>query len=352
MRITCYIFISIVFAMAIASAQTETGNELNDRGLAATDKREFDLAKQLFTQAIQTWQARGPQYDAHVAIVKTNLAQVYSAEGRRAECAAILEDAMVLFRRTLGIQDIRALAALNLLGSVQMMLGNHARAAEIFAEALPIERKLYPQSAELGRTLGGMASLAMKEDRAADAMPLAEEALAVTLKTEGENTLDTAVAYANVAEGYRTANQPDRAEPLFRKSLSIYENLLGPDHPRVSSILTQQGLMMLAAGKLGMAEKTLQRAVDILDKSCPGCDFERVTAENDLALLRVRQGKLNEADRLLTDVLALQEKAKGLPPGNIAVTLQSLATVRRKERMFADAERLQRRAASLASSYR
>ena len=36
----------------------------------------------------------GPEYAAHVAIVKMNLAQVYGAEGRRLECAAMLEESL------------------------------------------------------------------------------------------------------------------------------------------------------------------------------------------------------------------------------------------------------------------
>jgi tetratricopeptide (TPR) repeat protein len=342
----------ILFALATLSAQSELASQLNDRGLEASEKRQFDQARKLFNEAIDKYKALGPAYDAHVAIATMNLAQVYGAEGKRTECAAALETSLATFRRTLGIENLNTLTALNILGGMHMMLGNQARATELFQEALPIERKLYPNDVQLARTLGGLASVYMRSNRAAEAMPLAEEALALTLRTEGDESLDAALSYANLAEGHRVTGRPDRALPLFRKSRVLYERLLGPDHPRVSSVMTQEGLLQMADGKLALADRTLTQSLDIVEKSCPSCVFERVAAENNLALLRIRQGKYDEADRLLTEVLAMQEKSDMLPTPEIAVTLQSLAVVRQKERRYEDAERLNRRAAVLIGSYR
>jgi hypothetical protein len=55
---------------------------------------------------------------------------------------------------------------------------------------------------------------------------------------------------------------------------------------------------------------------------------------------------------LLTHVLAWQDRAGSLPPAEIAVTLNSLAAVRQRERRYDDAERLKRRAAVLTAAYR
>ena len=343
------IFLLLTAAAALATSNDGPAGQLNDRGLAATEQRDFETAKKSYLEAIALWEKQGPAYAAHVAIVKMNLAQVYGAEGRRLECAAMLEESLRGFRSTLGIRDLRSLAALNILGGMHMMLGNHARAEELFREALPIERELYPNDTQLARTLGGLASLAMRESQTEKAIPLAEEALALTVKSEGENSLDAALAYANIAEAHRVLGRNDRALPLFKKARTTYERLLGADHPRVSSVLTQEGLLMLQEGKLAMAEEALERSLGIVQRSCPNCAFERAAAENNLALLRIRQGKLDEADRLLTNVLALQERAPEMPKSEMAVTLNSLAVVRQREKRFEDAERLKQRAAMLQS---
>src|SRR4051812_5389154 len=112
--------ILVLFTLATASAQTEAASALNDQGLEATEKRQFDDAKQLFQAAIAKYKELGPNYDAHIAVTKTNLAQVYGAEGRRTECAAMLEESLALFRRTLGIKDVRSLTTANILGGINM----------------------------------------------------------------------------------------------------------------------------------------------------------------------------------------------------------------------------------------
>ena len=61
-------------------------------------------------------------------------------------------------------------------------------------------------------------------------------------------------------------------------------------------------------GKLSLAEKAMVKSLDILGQSCPGCMFEQFVGESNLGLLRMKQGKFAEADRLLTHVLALEEK--------------------------------------------
>jgi len=343
----------VLVALSSASAtQSKVASDLNEQGLAASEKLQFAEAKKLYGESIAMYQELGPSYKAHIGVVKMNLAQVYGAEGNRGDCAKLLEESVALLRGSLGIENVNSLTAANILGGMYMMLGENARASELFNELLPIERKLYPNDVQLARTLAGLASLQMRGGHADGGMPIAEEALAVTLRAEGDDTLDAALSYANLAEGHRLLGRPARALPLFRKSRAIYERLLGPEHARVSSVMTQEGLMEMAEGKLGTAEQTLTRALEIVEKSCPRCTYERVAAENNLAVLRIRQGKYDEADRLLSDVLSLQDKPSALPAQEIAVTLQSLAVVRQKERRYEDAERLKRRADVLVGSYR
>jgi tetratricopeptide (TPR) repeat protein len=341
----------LLFAVAAGTAGQETAGELNDRGLAAAEKRDYDNAEKLYKSALAIWEKQGPDYKAHVAIVKTNLAQLYGATGRRAECAALLEEGLSGLRETLGIRDLRTLTTLNILGGIQMMIGNVARAEALFQEALPIERELYPGDTQIARTLSGLSSVNMLKGNSEQALAFAGDALQVALKSEGETSLDAALAYANVAEAYRVLDHPERALPLFRKARAIYERRLGPEHPRVASVLTQEGLMLLAAGKLGMADDALSRSLAIVENSCPKCVFERVAVENNLALLRIRQGKLHDAERFLNDVLAIKDRGGEVPKSEIAATLESLATVRQREKRYEDAESLKRQAAVL-SSYR
>ena len=216
---------------------------------------------------------------------------------------------------------------------------------ELFLEALPIERELYPNDTQLARTLGGLASLAMREGQAEKAIPLAEEALAITVQSEGENSLDAALAYANIAEAHRVLGRNDRALPLFRKSRATYERILGTDHPRVSSVLTQEGLLLLQEGKLGMAEEALDRSLG-----------DRGTVVSQVRLRARRGGEqpgaaADPAGQDSRRLIAVEQRARAAGEGagdaevgdggDAAVAGGSPAA----GKAFEDAERLNRRAA-------
>jgi tetratricopeptide (TPR) repeat protein len=337
-----------LFALSVlactAAAQSDPAYQWNDEGLAAAARGDNQEAEALFHKAMDRWRALGPGHDAHFAVTEVNLAQAQCGEGRRQECEKTLEDSLAIFRRTLGVRNERTLMNMNLLGGVALMLEDAGYAEKLFNEALPIEREFYPHDLQLARTLGGLAALYTQQSKPDEALPLAEEALKLTLETEGENSVDAALEYSNVAEIHRVSGRLDRALPLYRKAEEIYGKTLGPEHPRVGCILSEEGLLLLTDHKYAMAEQALLRAQKIMDKNCPNCGFEQSMTLANLGLLRVRQDRFKEADRLLTRALALEEKYMSKPGPIMAATLEALAELRKRERRFDEAARLKSRA--------
>ena len=107
-------------------------------------------------------------------------------------------------------------------------------------------------------TLGGLSAILVRESRVDEALTLAEESLNVALSAAGEQSLDAALAYANVASVHKWARRYDPALPLYRKSMKIYEQLAGPDHPRVAGILTEIGLIEMEDHNYPLAERDMQ----------------------------------------------------------------------------------------------
>jgi tetratricopeptide (TPR) repeat protein len=233
---------------------------------------------------------------------------------------------------------------MNLLASNLLVTGRTEEAEALFREVLPIGRELYPADIQTARALEGISNVLMRQGHSGEATAPAEEALAIATKASGANSLDSALAYANVAEMHRANQHPERALPLYRKSRAMYEKVLGPDHPRVAALLSQEGLLHLEGGKLATADQLMTQALSALDRSCPKCVVERAIAENNLAVLRLKQKRYEDADQLLTHVVTLREGFTSTPGEELAGTLRLLATVRQKEKRFDDAERLTRRA--------
>jgi len=338
--------LALILAVAVttASAQLSKALDLNSRGNDASDKGEYEEAAQLYRDAIAIWSASGPTYDAHRAGSLLNLGIVISATGNRPDATKVMEEALALHRKTLGVRSQRTVSNMNLLASNYLMIGQTERADELLKEALPIARELFPKDIQTARALEGICNVLVRRGQADEAIAPAEEALAIAIGAAGGDSLDTALAYSNIAEAHRSSGHSERALPLFRKARWIYQKALGPDHPRVAALMSQEGLVMLEDHKLATAEQLMKDAIGALNRGCPKCSVEMAIAENNLAVLRVEQKRYREADELLTHVVKLRENFTPSPGRELASTLQLLAGVRQKQRLFDDAQRLTNRA--------
>jgi tetratricopeptide (TPR) repeat protein len=270
--------------------------------------------------------------------------QSLNGQGKRREGAEVYEQALELHRRSLGAKHVHTITNMNYLASTYLLLGDMDRAEPLFAEALAVARGFCPNHIQYATALAGMSSIRSRQGKYDEALSLGEEALKLSIKLDGDDGLDTALMYSEVGEIHRAARHNARALPLYRKARAIYEKYLGPDHPRVASVLSQEGLILMDDNKLTLAEQAMTRALEVLRRSCPGCMVEQWIAESNLALLRLKQGNFEESDRLFSHVLSVQEKCLPRPSRDLALTLQSLAAVRKKEKLYEDAVRLNKRA--------
>jgi tetratricopeptide (TPR) repeat protein len=322
-----------LFVLSAAFAQPEAARNLNARGVAAYANRDYAGAERLYRESIAKWVALGDAFTAHLGITRVNLGEALSAQGRRGEAQPELEQALVLLRRSLGAANEHTLDCINLLAAAYLIGGDLDRGGALLEEALGIEREHFPDTVELTRTLCQLANLRLRTDHIDEALAPAEESLALAIKTTGEDSPDTALAYTVVAEAHRLADRPVRALPLYRRAQLIYEKELGPEHPRVASILGQEGLVLAGDGQLASAAQVLQRALDMLGRTCPGCSFERWIIDCNFARVRIRQGKLPAAERLLAEAAELSQRTQGEPAAEVAEVQQQLADARRKQQI-------------------
>jgi len=276
------------------------------------------------------WQTLGAAYASHLAVARVNLAEALAAQGRRSEALPEARQAAAVLRASPGPRDPHTLTAMNLLAALELVLGDDDEAAALVDELLPIERAIPAAALHLSRSLHVLACLRLRQHRFDEALPAADEALRLAIQASGADSTDAALTYATAAEVHRAAGRPERALPLYRRARAIYEAKYGPDDQRVAPILTEESLILIDDRKFALAEQELRHSLAILDRACPACTVERCGAESALALLRARQGKYAEADRLFTHVLSVEENSL-LPATALADTRSSLAFVRGKE---------------------
>jgi len=329
---------------AAAQTSTETAHSLNTQGNRVAESGNYPEAQRLYQESIRIWRRMGPEFEGHTAGVLLNLAAALCGDGQRQAASKVFEEALALHRRALGVTHLHTLTNMNLAASNYLMLGDPERAEALLQEALPIERELYREDIQTARTLEGLSNLLIRRGQGREALPPAEEALRIAIHSTGEDSVDTALAYTSVAEAHRFIGRAERALPLFRKARWLYEKALGPEDPRVASLLSQEGLILMQDGKLSLAEQVMVRAVKTLRKGCPGCVVELSIVQSNLGLLRLKQKRYREADEALTIAVELREKFAVKPGPELADALQTLAIARQKLRLFDDAARLNTRA--------
>ncbi len=319
----------LITALCCVIANAETAEEYLKEANRAEHAGDFVQSARFYLQAVDQLRSQRIVDERRLAEALVSLGQAMAAQGRRAEAKRIFQQALDIRRRILGDNDIATLTTLNYVASNCLSMGDDEQARALFSESAKRLRANYPGSIQLARALQGVAAVQIWRGDTDSAAPFAEEALKIAIANEGQSSVDTAMAYSTVALHHLAARRTDRALPLYRKSLAIYERALGPDNPRVAATRSQLALVLIVDGKLASAEDELLKAQNSLSASCPRCDVETCNIETNLAMLRMREGNLKEADRLLNHVLSIQQSG-GWSSGAISATLKSLDQIRQR----------------------
>jgi tetratricopeptide (TPR) repeat protein len=101
----------------------------------------------------------------------------------------------------------------------------------------------------------------------ADAELLYKRSLAIWNKAGMTKSLDFARTLQNLGDPYLAEQKYDEAGPLFAQALTIKENSLGEQHPKLAHILTSLAAADVFRGYYAEAEPLCQRALGMLEKS-------------------------------------------------------------------------------------
>jgi len=180
----------------------------------------------------------------------------------------------------------------------------------------------------------------------AEAVPLAQRALALAESQFGTEHLAVADALNGLALVYKARGQYVEAEPLYKRNVAIVEKMRGASHPDLGAPLNNLAQLYRAVGRFAEAEQFLKRAL----ASVEALGREHVNVSypvNNLALLYEETGREAEAEALFKRSLAIREKNLSPEHPAIAVVLNNLGGLYSKQRRFTEAEALQKRALAI-----
>jgi tetratricopeptide (TPR) repeat protein len=226
--------------------------------------------------------------------------------------------------------------------------GRYAEAIPLAQQALAIrEKALGPDHPDVAQSLNNLALLYLQQGRYAEAEPLLKRALAIREKALGPDHPDVAVSLINLAGLYDNQGRYAEAEPLLKRALPILEKVLGPDDPAVATMVNNLALLYEDQGRYAEAEPLLKRALAINEKALGPDHPDVATALNNLAGLYEDQGRYAEAEPLLKRELTIEEKARGPDHPDVATALSNLALLYKENGRYAEAEPLYKRALAI-----
>ena len=201
--------------------------------------------------------------------------------------------------------------------------------------------RILSEAAKLNQELEGLNS--RREFEAA--LPVGERLLTQIEKSQDkEQHLPIAIYLENTAIAFEAKENLEKAEPLYLRALAIFEKVLGPDHPDLTTSLYNLAEVYRIRGDYAKAEPLYQRVIAIWEKSLGPDDYRVSLPLNNLAMLYYSKGDYAKAEPLFRRALEIREKASGSDHFGVALSLFSLARLYNIKGDYAKAEPLYQRA--------
>ncbi|MDP3920515.1 MAG: tetratricopeptide repeat protein [Candidatus Omnitrophota bacterium] len=180
------------------------------------------------------------------------------------------------------------------LGQVYISLGRLDEAERILDRVVGLHEGR-SETEELGVSLERLASLYYAQDLFTKSEDYRKKSLAVYENVLGANHPHVATALNNLAYYYTTRGRLDEAEPMFLRALIIREGVYGEDHPKVSVVLNNLGLLYIKQKRYEEAEGHLLRAIEIKEAAFGPNHSELATPLNNIGDLYYESRGCGEA---------------------------------------------------------
>ena len=236
----------------------------------------------------------------------TVIGRTYQRMTLLAKAQPLLEQALVIGRRTFGSEHVRVAQSLNDLGVLYRGMGKVDAAEPLLVESLAIRRRLLgSEDKDVAVTLVELARVLQDRGHAAEAEPYAREALAIRRKVFGEEHQETATSKNELGLLLLRRGDVAGAEPLLRENLATTRRRLGADHPNTGSAMANLALVLLAKNEVTAAEALLLDSLEIDRRTFGETNPEYAGSLNSLAGALELQGRLDEAQAHLDECLRI-----------------------------------------------
>jgi CHAT domain-containing protein len=317
--------------------------ELDALALEYARRADYGAAERIARRALAMRREVLGQRDPAVGDSLLTLANVMLLEGRYDEAHAAFQDSLDLARSSTA-DPVRIGGALAGLAEARRGLGDLAAAERLHAEALELARSSVGERHPLyARALRNLAVVLAAEDRHDEAERLVREARAVAEAVQDDR--EVASAAGVLASLRRARGDLAGAKSLAEEAVGIRRRVEGEDHPATARSLYDLGTIAQELGELGDAQPLLERAFAAMRAALSDDHPDTAKMATGVASCAEALGDFDRAEDLLQGALSVQRRRLGARHRESAMTMLQLGNLQRRRHRRADAEPLLREAA-------
>lgn len=286
---------------------------LNCLSTAHEQRLEYEQALPLRREQLAlSERAKGPDSN-FTAYARFRLAGVLLALGRT-DCVAFYRKNIEVYDSIYGRGSLYSASARSSLGEAYLELGDAQSALPLLEEALVAATKF--DTADKRYSGGAMLGLSLAYSslgRATEAEAIALRAIDLYTQVFGETGPHTISAVQNLAFVYAQDERYDKAEAISRQVMATLDEGGQTFTSEYGNALTALAGALALQGRYAEAEGLYQRVHDLAELILPADHFFRAGIHYNLVYPLERQGRLAEADALLSEAEALFDQTR-LPP--------------------------------------
>jgi eukaryotic-like serine/threonine-protein kinase len=347
-----------------ARGNTVTAREILDKGEKEIDnglKNEPELqARMMYTMA-ETYEGLGlesraqPLLERALEIQKRvlgvehpdtlrsmgTLARVVGDEGHYHEAEKLQRETLEIRRRVLGPEHPDTLASMHLLAGILLYDGHDSEAEKLERETLDIRRRVL--GSENQDTLASMSLLAYalsEEGRITESERLFRETIDSQRSILGPEHPDTLLSMSNFVSTLEDENSYAEAERLSREALQIQRRVLGPEHPDTLYSMSNLAYALMEKGSNAEAEKLQRETLEIQRRVLGPEHPDAIASMEHLSGILIAETRYPEAENLNREALDIARRVFGPESANVLYHRITLAETLMYEGHYADAEKM------------
>jgi len=307
------------------------------------ERGEFRGAAALLEHGLAIREGCAGAEHPETAAILHQLGAVCQEAGWLGKAESHLVRALDIRRRILGDDSLEVAATLRELSALYGLLRRPEKQLTVQAEALGIYEKEYgPQRHLHPAAVDAAVEMFFFRKEFAQAEALLLRGLERELGERGEDDLRVAELHETLGVVYQALRQPEATQRHLERALEIREQLLGPQHYRLRSVLANLVRFYQSRGRFEEALSYQRRYQNVVARNYDRESIHRAEADNGTGILYHQMGRLEAAVEHFKRALEALEPFLGTNNARVKVFRVNIAAIYAELGRFDDAEVLLR----------